>query len=116
MTAISEKDRADLERWNRQNEEATSDCLVNYTSPWQILAALNRAVAAYDELAEEKAVSVDDMDQVRVLGMTVAEIARLQRWFQNKSGKTVSEFWQEAFDAGVVSMMHAGQKTKEDTK
>jgi hypothetical protein len=39
--------------------------------------------------------------EIRVLGLTVEEISRLKSWFENKSGKNITEFWEEAFNAGV---------------
>lgn len=38
-----------------------------------------------------------------ILGLTIQEIATLQRWFEQKSGKSIADFWSEAFDAGVES-------------
>lgn len=40
-----------------------------------------------------------------VLGLSILEIARLQTWFKEKSGKSISDFWQEAFNVGLTSSL-----------
>ena len=41
------------------------------------------------------------------LGLTIPEIARLKASFETVSGKTVTEFWEAAFLAGLKSVLFA---------
>lgn len=40
-------------------------------------------------------------EPVLVMGMTIEQIAHLKSWFENRTGKDVPQFWEEAFNAGV---------------
>lgn len=38
-----------------------------------------------------------------ILGMTPQEVSKLKYWFENQSRKSISDFWNEAFEAGRQS-------------
>jgi len=56
---------------------------------------------------------VQELVNLKVLGLSVQEIARLKSWFENKSGKNITEFWEEAFNAGIKTAGHLSQPVRE---
>jgi hypothetical protein len=51
---------------------------------------------------------------LQVLGLSVADIGNLKAWFESRTGRSVSDFWQDAFDAGVRACklaLHVGNVT-----
>ena len=64
-----------------------------------------------NELLKRESSGVD-FSTIKVLGLSVQDIARQKAWFESAAGgKSVAVFWQEAFDAGVKAYAKANNES-----